>query len=278
LLPGLLLMFGLGIGYNGFAVSALADELELGRKSLQVLEPGALQAFAQSRMQPEESLELDIPTFVAGKTYTQVDRNSIVALFADGSLRQKIEQKLDSDRAQLEGRLRAFNFVDRLIWREEIERAQKLMEPTALPLDDFGPADLLSLATHAAHLGDFTLAMITAGAVVFIALFPLAWMAWPIVFREPFSYRLMGLSLVTRDGRPATRLHCTWRTLLVWGPISTLLIFSPALQAMFPEASWLSAWTAWLALGLLLGYLALALIWPARSLHDVLSGTYLVPR
>jgi hypothetical protein len=92
---------------------------------------------------------------------------------------------------------------------------------------------------------------------------------WSLFWRGGLSLRLLGLSLVRADGRPAGRLQCAGRTLLVWGPVTLLLAFWIGL-------GWNSTGRA--ALALLPIYLVLAVWSPQRALHDWLAGTYLVPR
>ena len=78
-------------------------------------------------------------------------------------------------------------------------------------------------------------------------------------------------------GRKASRWQCGWRAFLVWAPVAAL--FSLALTAAFflPGAPvlYFGLW----ALGFLLLPLwcVLAILYPARSLHDRLAGTCLVP-
>jgi eukaryotic-like serine/threonine-protein kinase len=126
---------------------------------------------------------------------------------------------------------------------------------------------------------------VVVGMVLF---FPLVWIAWAFILRGALSLRLMGLSLVRASGRPALRIQCAWRALVVWAPVvgllllSTLLDFLPWVRGL-PESDfgwtyWLS-WVCWaLAVALLPIYVALAIRFPERSLHDRLAGTYLVPR
>jgi hypothetical protein len=108
---------------------------------------------------------------------------------------------------------------------------------------------------------------------------------WAFLWRGGLSFRLLGLALVRADGRPAGRLQCAWRTLLVWAPVTALLSYLAwrtvsldlARQREVGNPLW---WLPWLLLllGLLLLYVALALRSPERSLQDRLAGTYLVPR
>jgi serine/threonine protein kinase len=107
----------------------------------------------------------------------------------------------------------------------------------------------------------------------FVARFTVAWLAavvsWAFLARGGLSLRLLGLSLVRADGRPAGRLRCAWRALLAWAPLTGLV-------ACWLWLDWDPA--GWAALALLPLYAVLALWSPWRAPHDRLAGTYLVPR
>jgi uncharacterized RDD family membrane protein YckC len=116
---------------------------------------------------------------------------------------------------------------------------------------------------------------------------PAAWVVWALVTRGGFSLWLLGLSLVRGDGRPALRLQCAWRALLVWLPLTALLLLSAWCNATYwanwPDNRsaallWLSCLAYWGAMATLFAYAALAVWMPERSLHDCLAGTYLVSR
>jgi hypothetical protein len=117
---------------------------------------------------------------------------------------------------------------------------------------------------------------------------PVLWVAWAFLFRGGFSFPVMGLALVRRDGRPAWRLQCAWRALCAWTPLVALATGSVWLDfaywhawptgAASPRLLTASSVAWWACLVLLPVYAALALAFPTRSLHDRLSGTYLVPR
>ena len=74
----------------------------------------------------------------------------------------------------------------------------------------------------------------------------------------------------------------------MWAPVAALLVLSIYLDEWYWSAwkggdppAWLlwAAWLSWWAgLALLPVYVVLAMWSPARSLHDRLAGTYLVPR
>jgi hypothetical protein len=116
---------------------------------------------------------------------------------------------------------------------------------------------------------------------------PILWVLWAFVMRGGVSYRLAGIALVRNDGRPAERIRCLGRALLVWAPLAALLIMSYWVDDWYWRMwdnnagpswmPWLSTclwWGAWLLCG---AYVALAVRSPTRSLHDSLVGTYLVP-
>jgi len=111
-----------------------------------------------------------------------------------------------------------------------------------------------------------------------IAFCPAMWVIWAFLSRGGMTLAMMGIALVRKDGRKATRLQCAWRALLVWAPVVALLEWSFWIDLHYPESIWWywSIW--WLALVVLLSEAALALLFPSRSLHDRLAGTFLVPK
>ena len=66
---------------------------------------------------------------------------------------------------------------------------------------------------------------------------PLFWLLWAVMSRGGLSPTLAGISLVRRDGRPASRLACGWRTFLVWAPLAALLVGSRSIQESSPEST-----------------------------------------
>jgi hypothetical protein len=101
---------------------------------------------------------------------------------------------------------------------------------------------------------------------------------WALLTRGGLTFRLAGLSLRRGSGRRAGRLQCAWRALVFWVPVVTLLGLSAWVQTASPGRALLAfgLWCA--AVGVLVGYVLLALWSPARGPHDRLAGTYLVPR
>jgi hypothetical protein len=117
---------------------------------------------------------------------------------------------------------------------------------------------------------------------------PLLWVLWAFVARGGLSYLMTGIAIVRHDGLPAGRFRCLWRALLVWPLPAALFFVSYRLDAWYwahwdPAGSldwlaWLAACVFWGTYLLLAAYFVTAVCFPKRSLHDVLAGTYLVPR
>jgi uncharacterized RDD family membrane protein YckC len=125
--------------------------------------------------------------------------------------------------------------------------------------------------------------------LIMVVTWPLLWILWAFLLRGGLSFRILGMSLVRRDGRKAARWQCAWRAFVVWAPVTVLLGASAQLEILYwwghrgepvRDADLLTLSTAlwWLAVGLLALYAILAVWRPQRSLHDRLAGTYLVPR
>jgi hypothetical protein len=101
---------------------------------------------------------------------------------------------------------------------------------------------------------------------------------WALATRGGFTFRLMGISLCRASGRRALRVQCAWRALLFWAPVVTFLCLSVWVQIHLPGRPALAfgLWAS--AVGVVAGYMLLAIWFPTRSLHDRLAGTYLVPK
>ena len=114
-----------------------------------------------------------------------------------------------------------------------------------------------------------------AGAVAVLC--PAFWVVWAFLFRGGYTFYRGGLRLRRADGRPAARWQCALRALLVWAPVSALLLLALLAGRLCPQLPWLSfgLWAA--AVALLIGYVVLALASPDRGPHDRLVGTWLVP-
>jgi hypothetical protein len=129
---------------------------------------------------------------------------------------------------------------------------------------------------------------IITGAALGMLSGPILWVLWAFLARGGISFRIAGLALVRRDGRPAGRWQSAWRTLVVWGPVTALLMGSVVLEGWYwatwqvDDPRWWAAWLSrgmwWLGAGMVLGWVVLALRSPSRALHDRLAGTFVVPR
>jgi hypothetical protein len=126
------------------------------------------------------------------------------------------------------------------------------------------------------------------GEALLLGTLPLVWVLSAFFFRGGLTQRIMGIQLLNERGRPAGRIQCAWRALLVWTPLVGLLWLSCFLAGEFG-----SAWTdpepatwkygmvlaGWITIPiLLLAYASLALRFPDRAPHDRLAGTYPLPR
>jgi hypothetical protein len=120
---------------------------------------------------------------------------------------------------------------------------------------------------------------------------PCVWILWAFLTRGGLTRQLFGIAITRADGRPALRLQCALRALLVWAPFMGLLWLAIVLDHRYWShwspgalvdrnawALWLSWSSWWLAAAMLPVYVGLALRNPPRGLHDRLAGTYLVPR
>ncbi|HQR07053.1 MAG TPA: protein kinase [Gemmatales bacterium] len=126
-------------------------------------------------------------------------------------------------------------------------------------------------------LTPFQLACIPIGTWLIV------WIVWSMVTRGGISLKFMGIDLQQSQGKRAGPLRCGWRSLLVWLPFFTLILFSVWVQAATTSRGHQTGlWVYWIPWWLGLIYLAACamctLIWPKRGLHDRLSGVYLMPR
>jgi hypothetical protein len=115
------------------------------------------------------------------------------------------------------------------------------------------------------------------GFLAFVAVWPLVWAAFAFAFRGGLALSLAGITLVRPDGRKAGRFRCAVRELLVWLPITLLLLACMWVQTAFPQLVAVRT-GLWLTAALLLPvYVMLALRNPSRPPQDRIMGTHLVP-
>ena len=127
-----------------------------------------------------------------------------------------------------------------------------------------------------------------AAHLVSFAAGPLLWVLGILALRRDLSYVVADVDIVRGDGRPAGRLRCAARALLVWLPFALMLVLGFGLND-WCWAHWDGQWPApfalpllalilfWGAWVVLLFHVGLTLAFPRRGLHDYLAGTYLVP-
>jgi hypothetical protein len=217
-------------------------------------------------------------------------------LHADLTLREQLREKIQEDKRRAEDQLEALGPITRqqlLLSRQSLaaQQAQKADNPLFHDPRESRLTYYRSNAERALNPG-FDAQMfeevLELVGLVPLLIWPILWVIWAFLCRGGLSYGIVNIDLVRSDGRPALRFQCAWRALLVWAPVTGLLVLSAWLQASF-WADWLAGHGAlWLhsvstalwygALVLLLIYVALAIARPSRSLHDRLAGTYLVPR
>jgi hypothetical protein len=126
----------------------------------------------------------------------------------------------------------------------------------------------------------------TGTVLLLFTAWPLLWAAWAFLTRGGLAPRLAGIALRQRNGRPAARWRCAWRSLVIWLPVLTLLLLSLELDVArlarpgegSPVSAWLAWWAWWQALLVLPLYVWLGVRWPHRGIHDWLAGVFPVPR
>src|SRR5947207_11609748 len=62
--------------------------------------------------------------------------------------------------------------------------------------------------------------------ILCVAHFGLIWAIWAFLARGGLTFRLAGIALLRSNGRKALRVQCAWRALLVWLPVTALLVLS----------------------------------------------------
>jgi hypothetical protein len=110
------------------------------------------------------------------------------------------------------------------------------------------------------------------------AALPLLGAFWAAALRGGVLFSITGLALIRSDGRPAERWRCALRALPVWLPLALPLAASAWLSAQAPPRETF-AWICWGVAGAAAAAATLlVLLRPARSLHDRIAGTWVVPK
>jgi hypothetical protein len=219
-------------------------------------------------------------------------------LWADQQLADRLRAKATSERQLIDARAQSLSWVSRQQLRSmSSEEMRKTREKQRQDIEDlmaqqnpnmvrnyrFDAQHALSEPPHPTPPQFFETA-----AMIALVFWPSVWVIWAFCWRGGLSYRILQIAVVRRDGRPAGRLRCAWRALLVWAPLTSLLFVSLWLNAWYwslwqPDTPhvWMAALSSlayYSAALLLLAYVAAAAWLPTRSVHDRLAGTYLVPR
>ena len=205
----------------------------------------------------------------------------------DQGLRAQLQARLDETRREHADRLAAMSWLA----REFVLTVEQSMEQHHLQQPQptwFKPGDFRRQAEWAARRDRVDWRDSSRTRFVMLGFWPAVWVLTAFVLRGGLTFPMVGLALVRSDGRKAGRFRCAWRALLVWAPVTALLAASAWLDiwywSMWPHArdvawvTWVSLVCWWGAVALLVAYAALAVLFPARTLHDWLSGTSLVPR
>jgi hypothetical protein len=243
--------------------------------------------------------------FVAGVVAAPVLARPGVAyqLGADLELRDRLRDRLDRDERQLRERAEKAGWLTRgaVTTAEEIgeeleglreeEEAQRPQGPKPAPERFVLGPNYRSVAKQRAETGvtsGFVYNGMLALLLNMLAFWCLLWVASAFLFRGGLTHYRMGLSLVRANGLRAGRLRCAWRALLVWGPLTAVLMGTARADFWYWTADIAAnrlAWAAvlvealrWTGLAMLVGYPVLAICYPRRAIHDWLAGTYLVPR
>jgi len=261
--------------------------------------PGILSTTLSARVRVNESMQNRLLTLTAteaadalaardpiGRAYALVQANE------DARLLKQMEARTNSVRAERDARIDALGTMSRAY----ADAVNKQIADN----EERGPLKArLQLLTTPDAIRNFARGEIQntreeQGSVLLIVrinlaiAWPILWIVWAFVFRGGISYYIMGLSLVRHDGRPALRIQCAWRALLVWGPIAALAVLVIWLDHAYWQSWYANApvpWMlsasntfAWISIVLLPLYFALCIYSPSRSPHDFLARTYIVPR
>ncbi|HKW03438.1 MAG TPA: protein kinase [Vicinamibacterales bacterium] len=103
-------------------------------------------------------------------------------------------------------------------------------------------------------------------------------LAGAVIVPGGLLFRLLGLAVVTRDGREIGRLRSIGRVLIVWSPflLWCASLFPRPIAAL--QAGALRIEAAAVVLAILLAGAVWSVVRPTRGPHDVLAGTWIVPR
>jgi hypothetical protein len=152
---------------------------------------------------------------------------------------------------------------------EELARSRETIQPT---LDRVRPPQSLGVASAGVIVMNLMVAMASV-MVLFCSIVS------SIALPGGAATRMIGLAVVTRDGKEIGRLRSLARTLIAWGPILPWLVLVPNPIVMgFGPASPLPVLFISLAFGAMIAGVVWTIAAVDRGLHDRIAGTWVVPR
>jgi uncharacterized RDD family membrane protein YckC len=152
---------------------------------------------------------------------------------------------------------------------EELARSRETIQPA---LDRVRPPQSLGVASQ----GVIVLVLMAAMGSV-MALF--CSIVSSIAVPGGVATRLIGLAVVTRDGREISRWRSLARALIAWAPILPWLVLVPNPIVMgFGPASPVPVLAVSLAFGAMIAGVVWTIAAAGRGLHDRIAGTWVVPR
>jgi hypothetical protein len=254
-------------------------ELDARHRALQDLDQGAGREAAVAAVNPNPLVRL----------------RGIAQFEADMRLRAQLKKRIDEEDAIVQARLGSNWLLKAYSELLEKEMQKQAQQGKSLGVQYGAAARVTSFrfiaSTHASgqpDIGREVLQFFGIAYAIQLLFWPIVWVIWAFLWRGGLSYRWLGLALARWDGRKAARWRCAWRTLLVWTPVVALWGTSLWLDVWSWSTlgaaagnswwQWLSAGLWWAGLALLPLYALLAILYPRRSLHDWLAGTYVVPR
>jgi eukaryotic-like serine/threonine-protein kinase len=253
-------------------------EMEVRKYALQDLEEGAWRESAIASLNPNPLMRL----------------RGIAQLQADLRLRDNLRKQIEDLDHERQARMGSNWLMNQYIRAVEKEMEKQKTQGKS-PWSATGRSRPAGYFRWAANLQPTQPSVSRQGTLIFgvmcgvmLVFWPPIWVFWAFLWRGGLSYRWLGLALARADGRPAARWQCAWRTLLVWTPPTALWAASLALDVWWwssgraPDSlvwvPWLASGLWWAGIALLPIYAVLAILFPRRSLHDWLAGTYVVPR
>jgi hypothetical protein len=247
-------------------------------------------AFDEHGRQLDHARDMDLVAWSAFPAPGPLSAAPAVVFLNDLNMARDLGQRRTEHQHLMDERQRWSNFALRRMIRQQAQLHKVQVErnkPERLP---YNPSIREAIGEDLA-LDPFEMERgITYVALIWFLVAAATWIVWAFLTRGGLSHRYTGIELVRADGRRAARWQCLLRALLFWMPLVALIGVSCSLDAEYwsrwNEEAWqgrtwmpLLAWIfSWLAAGTLLSYFLLALWRPQRSWHDIISGTWLVPR